>query len=304
LIYTCTLNPALDYKLVIDKFTPGKLNRSSSSTFIAGGKGINVSLILNNLKVKNTALGFTGGFTGEFIKNSLTTNGISHKLININQTSRMNIKLKEVNRESEINQTGPIVSKSEFSKLTSQIDKMTKKDILICGGSSANGIANAYEQIARKCRSKKIDFVMDISSREMLKILKYRPFLIKPNIHELGDYFQKEISGVTEAIKYGKKLISLGAQNLIISMGAEGSLLVSKNKVYQAKPIRGKVISTVGAGDSMVAGFIAAYMKSANLVYAYKMAVAAATATSLTKDFANLNSIKQFIGKVEIKEVV
>ncbi len=272
--------------------------------FTAGGKGINVSLILNNLKVKNIALGFTGGFTGEFIKNSLISYGVSHKLIDIKQTSRLNVKLKESNRESEINQAGPIVSKKEFAKLINQISKMTKKDILICGGSSANGVTNAYEQIAKKCSSKNIDFVMDISSKEMLKILKYRPFLIKPNIHELGDYFQKEISGVTEAIKYGKKLISLGAQNLIISMGAEGSLLVSKNKVYQAKPIRGNVISTVGAGDSMVAGFIAAYMKSANLILAYKTAVAAATATSLTKGFANLNSIKQFIGKVEIKEVI
>jgi 1-phosphofructokinase len=272
--------------------------------FMAGGKGINVSLILNNLNVKNIALGFTGGFTGEFIKNSLKTNLVEHNLIEIKETSRLNVKLKELNRESEINQLGPKVSKTEFAKLINQINKMNKKDMLICGGSSANGISKAYEQIAKKCSAKKIDFVMDISSKEMLEILKYRPFLIKPNIHELGDYFQKEINSVTEAIKYGKKLISLGAQNLIISMGAEGSLLVTKTKVYQAKPITGKVISTVGAGDSMVAGFIAAYMKSANVVESYKMAVAAASATSLTKGFANLNSIKQFISKVEIKEVI
>lgn len=304
MIYTCTLNPALDYKLVVSKFIPGKLNRSTNSMFTAGGKGINVSLILKNLNVKNIAIGFAGGFTGEFIKNSLKANKVEHNLIDIKETSRLNVKLKELNRESEINQLGPKVAKAEFTKLINQINKMNKKDILICGGSSANGITKAYEQIAKKCSSKKIEFVMDISSKEMLEILKYRPFLIKPNIHELGDYFQKEIKSVTEAIKYGKKLISLGAQNLIISMGAEGSLLVTKTKVYQAKPIKGKVISTVGAGDSMVAGFIAAYMKSANVVESYKMAVAAASATSLTKGFANLNSIKQFIGRVEIKEVI
>jgi 1-phosphofructokinase len=271
---------------------------------MAGGKGINVSLILNSLNVINTALGFSGGFTGRFIKESLNRNKVKHSFVEIKETSRLNVKIKEVNRESELNQAGPIVTKLEFNKLIKKIDKLKAQDLLICGGSSANGITDAYEQIAKKCSAKKIEFVMDISSKEMLKILKYRPFLIKPNIHELGDYFQKEITSVTEAIKYGKKLISLGAQNLIISMGAEGSLLITKNKVYQAKPIRGKVISTVGAGDSMVAGFIAAYMKSANVVESYKMAVAAASATSLTKSLANLKSIKQFMSKVEIKEVI
>jgi 1-phosphofructokinase len=304
LIYTCTLNPAVDYKLEVGELKTGKLNRSTSAEFTAGGKGINVSLILSSLKLNNVALGFTGGFTGQFIKDFLSDKSIKNMFIDLKENTRLNVKIKQSKSETEINQLGPKVTKLEFNRLLKQIEKLNNKDLLICGGRDINGISNPYLEIAKKASIKKVKFVMDISSKEMLKILKYRPFLIKPNIHELGDYFQKELSGVTEAVKYGKKLIGLGAQNLIISMGKEGSLFVTKTKVYQAIPISGDVISSVGAGDSMVAGFIAAYMKSASLVEAYKMAVAAASATTFTQGLANANSIKKYLAKVVIKEVV
>lgn len=305
MIYTCTLNPAVDYKLDVKDLKIGKLNRSNQANFGAGGKGINVSTILTNLKVPNIAIGFVGGFTGSFIEQSLKNKKIKFRFIHTHEATRLNIKLRNITNknETEINQEGPIISNHEFSKLLNDINKLTAKDVLICGGRSARGIESGYVKIAKICNQRKIPFIMDISSNEMLAILKYRPFLIKPNIHELGDYYKTEIKDVKQAIKYGKKLLSEGAQNLIVSMGSNGSILLTKDKIYQAEPIKGEIISTVGAGDSMVAGFVASYFKDYDYLKAYKIAVAAATSTAFSLGLADPSGIKKYLSKVTIKEV-
>lgn len=305
MIYTCTMNPAVDYKLVVNDFKRGELNRSVSAIFGAGGKGINVSTVLTNLKVSNKAIGFFGGFTGSYIEESLKQRKIKYDFIKTKESTRLNVKIRQNKNglETEINQEGPLVSSKEFNQLLSRINKLSKDDMLICGGRSARGIVDGYVKIAKICNKNKVPFIMDISSSEMLTILKFKPLLIKPNKNELAEFFKTKLTSVNQVIKYGKKLINLGAQNVLVSLGKDGSVLITKHKIYQAQPIVGKVISTVGAGDSMVAGFVQSFNKDRDHYQAYKYAVAAATSTAFSQTLADINGIKKYLPKVVIKEL-
>jgi 1-phosphofructokinase len=305
MIYTCTLNPAVDYKIKIDQFVEGKLNRIEEAEFSAGGKGINVSIVLNNLETKNIATGFLGGFPGIYIKEYLEEKyQLNMNFIEIKEPTRINVKLKQIKSETEINHQGPNVEEHDFNALLSLINSLKQDDILICGGSSCKGIHNSYQKIALLCNEKRIKFVMDTPGIYLSQFISFSPFLIKPNNHELEEYFKVKIKTINDTIYYGKKLIEQGAQNVIISLGAKGSVFINKDVIYRSNMIKGLVTNTVGAGDSMVAGFMHQYLKTNDYKKAYEYAIASGTATAFNKGLANLESINKYIDKVRVKEIL
>ena len=264
MIYTVTFNPALDYVISVDHFTPGKINRTVSENMICGGKGINVSALLANLGYESTALGFVAGFTGAEIEKRAKELGFASDFIHVKKgLSRINVKMKS-DEETEINGMGPDIQPEDIQELFNQLDGLTEKDILVISGSIPSTLPDTmYEQIMERVQKKKIKVVVDATNNLLLKVLKYKPFLIKPNNHELGEIFNVELNTRDEVIPYAKKLQEMGAQNVLISMAGQGAVLVSdNNEVIQSKAPKGEVVNSVGAGDSMVAGFLAGYLET------------------------------------------
>lgn len=304
MIYTCTLNPAIDYKIKIDSFDIGKLNRFDEGVFRAGGKGINVSIALAKLGIDSISTGFLGGFTGAFIASELTdTYHLKHEFINVEPTTRMNVKIMSKTVETELNHDGNNISQSEKEKLIERIRLLGKDDLLVCGGSTAKGHPNLYQEIAQICYKNHVKLIMDTPGNYLSLFLDYQPYLIKPNLVELEAYFNQKISGLDQIIDYGKKLIASGAQLVLISMGSDGSVLISKDAVYQASKVTGIVKTTVGAGDSMVAGFIKGIMESGDIKKAYQSGVAAASATTFGDELVDPNLYSKFLSMIQIKEI-
>ncbi|MBN2300262.1 MAG: 1-phosphofructokinase [Acholeplasmataceae bacterium] len=304
MIYTCTLNPAVDYIIELGNLESNKLNRSNKAIFRAGGKGINVSVVLNNLGLESIATGFLGDFTGDLIKKDLQNYPlVQMDFIDINDTTRMNVKLNHGYKETEVNVSGPDISVDDFSKLLEQIRQMKKNDLLICSGSACKGISDAYLKIAQVCHQKKIPFIMDIPGKELMEVIKLNPVLIKPNLEELEDYFDIKIQSMSDVVLYGRKLIELGAKNVLISMGSKGSLFIDLDHVYRANSIHGHVVSTTGAGDSMVAGFMKSYLSDQDPKKAYLNAAIAASATVFSEGLATQETIKLYQNKIKIKEI-
>lgn len=304
MIYTCTLNPAVDYRLEVDDFKTGKLNRSKYSRFTVGGKGINVSLVLKQLGYKSIAMGFMGGFTGEYIRDYLQKDlNIQSHFLTVNTPTRINVKLLTNNVETEINQAGPIIDVGNLDQLIDYMKTFDQKDVLIIGGSQGRSKLNSYAYLAQAAHDLKIEFVVDTSGKTILDVLKYRPLLVKPNIHELEEYFDVSIETEKSIILYAKKLIELGAKSVIVSCGGNGSYFVTDQVVYTTSVIPGKVKNTVGAGDSMVAGFVGEWTTSKDLRHAYKTAIACATATAYSQVLAKKKDIDTYLEKIEIKEV-
>lgn len=284
MIYTVTFNPAIDYVVNVEDFKCGTVNRSGSYDAQPGGKGINVSIVLNNLGVKNTALGFKGGFTGDYVETELKNKGIDTDFIPLESgLTRINIKIKSGD-ETEINAVGPDISQKNTEQLYKKLDMLKDGDILILAGSIPDSIPHdIYERIIAFLSDREIMFVVDAIDDVLTNVLKYRPFLIKPNNFELGDIFGKTLKTENEIIECASKLQSMGAKNVLVSLGADGSVLLDENKtVHRMKPVKGKCVNAVGAGDSMVAGFIAGYLKSKDYAYALKLGTAAGTATAFS----------------------
>lgn len=283
MIYTITLNPALDYIIVIEQIQLNEINTSQDEHILPGGKGINVSIILKRLEVDSIALGFISGFTGEEIKRLVETEKIKTDFINLKTgNSRINVKILEEEKETAINSKGPAVNNKSIEELYQKLDVLKKDDILVLSGSTPKGIDESiYEKICEKIKEKNIKIVVDSTKNLLLNTLKYQPFLIKPNHHELGEIFNTEITNKDEALEYAKILQQNGARNVLVSMGSKGSVLLDENgKTYKKDVIKNKnVINTVGAGDSMVAGFLAGYLKYQNYEEALKLGIASATAT-------------------------
>ncbi len=304
MIYTCTLNPAVDYIINLPVLESNKLNRIDQSLFRAGGKGINVAVVLNNLGINNVALGFLGGFTGSFIKTDLALYPlIQSEFIDIEGTTRINIKLNHGHKETDINDKGPKISDHDFQKLMQRIKKLTTDDLLICSGSSCVGQNNAYLEIAKLCNQNNVKFIMDVSGKEVLSFLDQKPFLIKPNLEELEEYFDIKIGSMDELVEYGRKLIDLGAQNVLISMGSKGSLFINKQHIYKASLIHGHAINTTGAGDSMIAGFVSSFVENQDLKKAYLDAVSAGSATVFGDSLATQDTLKTYQKRIKIKEI-
>lgn len=283
MIYTITLNPALDYIIAIEQIQLNEINTSQDEHILPGGKGINVSIILKRLEVDSIALGFISGFTGEEIKRLVETEKIKTDFINLKTgNSRINVKILEEEKETAINSKGPAVNNKSIEELYQKLDIIKKDDILVLSGSTPKGIDESiYEKICEKIKEKNIKIVVDSTKNLLLNTLKYQPFLIKPNHHELGEIFNTEITNKDEALEYAKILQQNGARNVLVSMGSKGSVLLDENgKTYKKDVIKNKnVINTVGAGDSMVAGFLAGYLKYQNYDEALKLGIASATAT-------------------------
>ena len=283
MIYTVTLNPALDYTINIKRLILNQINTSQNEHIYPGGKGINVSIILKRLGVDSVVLGFISGFVGEEIKRLVEAQEIETDFINIEKgNSRINVKILEENNETAINTTGPLVYNQDIENLYKKLDILTENDILVLSGSIPKGISeDIYEAICARVQEKKVKIVVDATKDLLLKTLKYKPFLIKPNHHELGEIFNLKITNKEQALEYAKKLRQKGAKNVLVSMGSSGSVLLDENsKTYKKDIIKNKnVINTVGAGDSMVAGFLAGYLKYQNYEDALNLAVSSATAT-------------------------
>lgn len=283
MIYTITFNPALDYVVKLKNLQNGKINRSEKEYILPGGKGINVSIILKTLGIDSTTFGFISGFVGEEIEKKVKEYGIKTDFIRIeNDISRINVKITTPSEETAINSKGPFIDELYIQLLYKKIEKIKDGDILVLSGSIPKGLqTDIYQNICEKVEKKDVKIIVDTTGELLLKTLKYNPFLIKPNQDELGEIFNVKISNQDEAIEYAKKLKQKGAKNVLVSMGSMGSILLDENGYsYKMKAINTeKAINTVGAGDSMVAGFIAGYQIFHNYEKALQMGVAAATAT-------------------------
>ncbi|MDM5359214.1 1-phosphofructokinase [Peribacillus sp. ACCC06369] len=303
MIYTVTLNPSIDYLVEVESFQMGKVNRTSYDAKFPGGKGINVSRVLKRLGNSTTALGFIGGQTGEFVKRFLRQEEIFTDFTEIAGDTRINIKLK-TGLETEINSQGPVISKGNYQQLFSQIEQLKNDDILILSGSIPPSVpSDVYEAMAKSCSDNGIKVVVDTSGKELLNVLPHRPFLIKPNHHELGALFSTEIRTVDDAIEYGAKLVEAGAQNVIVSMAGQGAVLCSGRESYSANVPKGNVINSVGAGDSMVAGFIGTYEKTADILSAFRFSLAAGSATAFSSDLGTLDKIEELLPQIDINHL-
>lgn len=301
MIYTITFNPALDYIIKIQDFQTGEINRSEKEHIFPGGKGINVSIVLKELGIDSTASGFIAGFVGKEIERKVKECGVKTDFIKIeNDISRINVKITTPFEETAINGKGPVIEQAYLSLLYKKIEKIENGDIIILSGSVPKGIQNdVYQTICQKVGEKDIKMVVDATGDLLLKTLKYHPFLVKPNQEELGEIFNVRISNQEEAIQYAKKLQQQGAQNVLVSMGSMGAVLLDENgKSYQkeAFPIE-KDAHTVGAGDSMVAGFIAGYQLFHDYEKALQLGIAAATATTKSIFLATKEEIYNYFNQ-------
>lgn len=284
MIYTVTFNPALDYVVTVNHFTLGSVNRTVRENVFYGGKGINVSALLANLGYESTALGFVAGFTGEEIERGVKALGFGSDFIKVeNGMSRINLKLKS-DEESEINGMGPQITPDDVRKLFEKLGRLTKGDVLVLSGSIPAAIDDTiYERIMERLDGRGIRIVVDAEKDLLLNVLKYHPFLIKPNNHELGQMFGTELSTDEEIVEYAGKLQDMGAVNVLVSMAKDGAILVSEDgQVHKQAVAKGTVKNSVGAGDSMVAGFIAGYLDTGDYRHALKLGTACGGATAFS----------------------
>lgn len=302
MIYTVTLNPSIDFLVCLPEFKVGEVNRMTSDDKFPGGKGINVSRILARLDSHSTALGFLGGFTGAFIKEKLEAEDIQTDFVKIASDTRINVKIKS-NIESEINGAGPKILAAERDAFFAKLDVLTVADIVVLAGSAPASLGqDFYLDVINKIKAQGAEFVIDIEGDVLVKSLANRPLVVKPNNHELGAIYGVEFDSVEELIPYGHKLLADGAQYAMISMAGDGALLFADGKTYFAKAIKGTVKNSVGAGDSMIAGFVGEFAKSQDAVKAFCQGVACGTATAFSDDLAEAAFIKEISDQVVIEE--
>ena len=301
MIYTITFNPALDYIVKMDNFDLGHVNRTIREDIYAGGKGINVSIVLNNLSIENKALGFIAGFTGDEIERRVREFGCNTDFVKLKEgMSRINVKMK-ADVESEINGGGPDISKEALDELYLKLDALTSGDILVLAGSIPKSLpVDIYEKIMNDFGDRGVKFIVDTTGESLLKVLKYKPFLIKPNHHELAELFNVKINSEEEIIEYGRKLQEMGAENVLISMAGDGAILIKNDgqAIYSKVP-KGVLKNSVGAGDSMVAGFIAGYSKEEKLEDGFIMGVATGSASAFSEGLATKDKVEELLEQLK-----
>ncbi len=301
MIYTVTFNPALDYIVFLDEMKLGDINRATRESIFYGGKGINVSTILNTLGLETTALGFVAGFTGKAIEEGLASMGMRTEFIHLPEgNSRINVKVKHGD-ETEINGQGPVITEEAIEELFAKLDALTEEDILILAGSIPNTLPeDIYEKILARLEKKGIRIAVDATKDLLLNVLKYHPFLIKPNNHELGEIFHTVCKTKEDIEYYAKELQKMGARNVLISMAGDGAILITEEgETIQMGTPKGKVINSVGAGDSMVAGFVAGYLKNNSYEEALKTGTAAGSATAFSEGLASIEMIQAMMEQIE-----
>ena len=313
MIYTITFNPALDYTVQVEEFEIGKINRTKSENILAGGKGLNVSIILKRLGIENTALSFIAGFTGKELQRKIKQYNIKTDFIEINNGyTRINVKISSLKknsliqeRETALNGNGPEITQEDIDELLEKIKKINSEDIVILSGNVPKCInEDIYEIICKELNEKNVKFVVDASQKLLMNCLKYKPFFIKPNKDELEETFNTKIKTKKEIIIYAKKLQEKGAQNVLISLGGDGAILLTeKNEVYYSNTPKGQVINTVGAGDSMVAGFVAGYLKKKDYKEALKLGIASGSATAFSAGLAMNEEINGLLKQITIEKI-
>lgn len=292
MVYTVTFNPAVDYVVHTDQMNIGMTNRSNYEQIYFGGKGINVSLVLAQLDIPSVALGFVAGFTGEAIEQGIKAKGVKTDFVHLkNGFSRINVKIKSY-AETELNGQGPDISQADIAELYKKLDKLQDEDTLVLAGSIPKSLPDdIYENILERLKGKKIKVVVDATKDLLLNVLKFKPFLVKPNNHELGEMFGVRLGTQDEVVTYAKKLKQMGAENVLVSMAGDGAVLIDQNgKVHVCGVCQGKVKNSVGAGDSMVAGFIAGSVEG-DFDYALKLGTATGGATAFSDDLAKKDDI-------------
>lgn len=297
MIYTVTFNPSLDYIVSIDDFQLGKTNRTTRELMLPGGKGLNVSTVLHNLGIENTALGFTAGFVGEELKRLVEETGYHCDFIDVkNGVSRINVKLKDFDG-TEINGLGPVIDEEALDKLWDKLKKLAEGDTLVLAGSIPFSMPkDIYSEILKNLSGQGIRFVVDATKELLLNVLPYEPFLIKPNNHELGEIFGVELQTKDAVVPYAKRLQEMGARNVLVSMAGEGAVLVDEaGVIYKLDAPKGKLVNAVGAGDSMVAGFLAGWEEKKDYAYAFKMSVAAGSASAFSELLATKEEIEYLL---------
>ena len=297
MIYTVTFNPSLDYIASADNFELGKVNRTNNEILFPGGKGINVSIVLNNLGMESIILGFTAGFTGNEIKRLVTKMGCKEDMINIdNGISRINVKLRS-NVETELNGMGPIIDDNAINKLYKKLDGLQDGDVLVLAGSiPASMPEDMYMNIMKYLADKNILIAVDATKDLLMNVMEYRPFVVKPNNHELGEIFGVELKDKTDVISYAKKLQEKGARNVIVSMAGDGAVMITEDgQAYASEAPKGKVVNSVGAGDSMVAGFIYGYLKERDYKTAFKYGISSGSASAFSENLATRQEIEEIL---------
>ncbi len=300
MVYTVTFNPSLDYIVRMNDFKSGMVNRTESETIYPGGKGINVSVILSNLGVENTALGFIAGFTGDEIERSVAESGCNAEFIRVKEGfSRINVKIKS-SQESEINGKGPQITSEDIEKLFERLSGIQDGDTLVMAGSIPSTLPDfMYMDVLERLKDKDLRIVVDATGKLLKNVLPYKPFLIKPNNHEMEEIFDTKIESEEELISYGKKLQEMGARNVLISRAGDGSILISEDgDVIIEGVARGTVLNSVGAGDSMVAGFVAGYAEKQDYRYALKLGTASGGATAFSDGLATREKILEVLNQI------
>lgn len=301
MIYTITFNPALDYIVCLDHLTPGTINRTEQEYVLGGGKGINVSIVLNNLSIDTTALGFIGGFTGNEIVRQLNEFGVRESFIRLKDgLTRINVKVKSSDEETEINGRGPVIADDELHALYAQLDTLTDQDTLVLAGSIPSSLpSNMYEIIMERLAHKHIRIVVDATKDLLTRVLPYKPFLIKPNNHELSEIFGRPLSTNNDLINAAKELQTQGAQHVLISMASDGAILVSADgSIYTSPAPKGTLINSVGAGDSMVAGFITGYLNTQDLQQALYWGIATGSASAFSENLATKDEVLTLLNTI------
>ena len=305
MIYTLTLNPSIDYMMNIDKLEINAVNRSQSEYILPGGKGINVSIVLNNLNIESCALGFIAGFTGREIENTLQQNKhLKTDFICLDQgMSRINVKINGQG-ETECNGSGPIVKLSDLDELYKQLNTLHQDDYLIISGSIPQSVRkDIYTEIVKIISRNNVPFIADTTGHQLLELLPYHPLLVKPNHHELTEMFHVKLSGVDDIIYYARKLKDQGAKNVIVSMASQGAILVTeKNEAYYANAPKGEVKNSVGAGDSLVAGFVSQFSQQKTIEHAFQYAIATGSASAFSYQLATKEGIELLYKDIKIEK--
>ena len=301
MIYTVTFNPSLDYIVSVENFTLGKTNRTHREQILPGGKGINVSIVLGNMGIENRALGFLAGFTGREIEKRAAEFGVRSEFIYLKEgNSRINLKLKDI-EGTEINGMGPMISGDKLQELIEKTDRLQPGDGLVLAGSIPVSIpASVYSELMARLAGKGILCVVDATGELLQDALQYRPFLIKPNQYELGEIFQVSLVSREDVIPYAKKLQQMGAVNVLVSLAGQGAVLVDENGgVHESPAPKGTLVNAVGAGDSMVAGFLAGYLKKKEYHHAFLMGLAAGSASAFSENLATAKEIWDIYHRME-----
>lgn len=300
MIYTVTLNPSIDYIVDVNELKLGELNRMTRDLKLPGGKGINVSRILNELGVKNRAVGFLGGFTGRYIEDMLRAHSVDSEFVFIEEDTRINIKLKH-GEETEINGQGPAITAAESAKLLEKLSGLSPGDVVVLAGSAPPSLGpDYYSRLIQAVVHSGAEFVIDTTGQALLNALDQRPLLVKPNHHELAELFGVTIGSREELIHYGRKLLERGAKHVLISMAGEGALLITDTEVYHANVPAGLVRNSVGAGDSMIAGFVGTLALTGDVQAAFRAGVASGSATAFSDDLATREDIERLRPQVTV----